>query len=385
MIHKNMPTKIAIVTPVFPPYHGGMAQVSFHHARVLFEESYDVTVITPKYPEALGLDVPKFPWKTEYVQPAFSYGNAALLPGLKKRLSEFSHCILHYPFFGGAENCYRWKLKEPEKKLFIYYHMDPYGTGLRKVFFSLYKRYYLSKILGVSDKIFVTSEDYALHSSLKPYFTYYQKKFFVIPCGVDIKHFHPESYSKKYFEELHIGNFQKHILFVGGLDKAHYFKGVDVLLKAAARIKDGFALIIVGKGDLLPVYKKTAQKLGISKKVFFFENVSYEDLPKFYESSDVLVLPSINSAEAFGVVLLEGMACAKPVIASNLPGVRSVVEGSVTGILVEPGDVDDLADAIETIIQKTDLAQSMGEKGRLRAEQNYSWEKVREKLLSLFV
>ncbi|KKQ53679.1 MAG: Glycosyl transferase group 1 [Parcubacteria group bacterium GW2011_GWA2_38_13] len=92
----------------------------------------------------------------------------------------------------------------------------------------------------------------------------------------------------------------------------------------------------------------------------------------------------VDKSEAFGMVLVEGMACKKPVIASNLAGVRSVVEDGVNGILVEPKNEQELAFALEKILSDDELANTMGEAGLKKVQKRYEWEVVGERLGELF-
>ena len=168
---------------------------------------------------------------------------------------------------------------------------------------------------------------------------------------------------------------------MGGLDKAHYFKGVDVLIKALPMLHvTCYILHVVGDGDLRSEYERLATRLGIADKVNFISKVPNNDLPKYYQQCDVFVLPSINQGEAFGMVLLEAMACGKPVIASRLPGVRSVFKNGKQGLLVEPGNAADLAEKIEIILGDNDLAKKMGGEGRMLIEEKYIWNKAGERL-----
>src|SRR4030095_5579449 len=83
---------------------------------------------------------------------------------------------------------------------------------------------------------------------------------------------------------------------------------------------------------------------GAVPRARFFVDVPDDALPAYYRSADVVALPSVDRTEAFGLVLLEALACGTPVVASRLPGVRTLVEDGRTGYLVEPGNVDELAD-----------------------------------------
>ena len=100
--------------------------------------------------------------------------------------------------------------------------------------------------------------------------------------------------------------------------------------------------------------------------------------------SDLAVLPSVTMGEAFGIVLLEAMACSTPVIASNLPGVRSVVEHGINGLLVEPGDDADLAHKIQTLLGDSELMHQMADAGLQKTATTFSWEVIIPRLLSVY-
>jgi glycosyltransferase involved in cell wall biosynthesis len=93
------------------------------------------------------------------------------------------------------------------------------------------------------------------------------------------------------------------------------------------------------------------------------------------------VFPSIY--EAFGIVLLEAMACGKPVVASNVGGIPFVVEEGKTGLLFESGNVEDLADKIVTILKDEELREKMGEAGRERAKE-FTWDKIAERTVEVY-
>jgi N-acetyllactosaminide 3-alpha-galactosyltransferase len=103
---------------------------------------------------------------------------------------------------------------------------------------------------------------------------------------------------------------------------------------------------------------------------------------ELYKSSAVLVLPSFTRLEAFGVVLLEAMACETPVIASRIPGVLDVIDEG--GFLVKPCSPQSLATAIQKIFENPRDARRMGKKGRQLVEQKYDWEIVAKQVLGVY-
>jgi glycosyltransferase involved in cell wall biosynthesis len=139
-------------------------------------------------------------------------------------------------------------------------------------------------------------------------------------------------------------------------------------------------VIIAGDGNLRHSYESLASSLGLSKKIIFIGSVSDSLLPKLYSLADMLVFPSIDKSEAFGIVALEAMASGTPVIASDLAGVRSVVVKKETGLLVKPGSVQNLADMIKLLLKNPRLARQYGTAGRQRVLDCYTWEDIGQKL-----
>jgi len=168
----------------------------------------------------------------------------------------------------------------------------------------------------------------------------------------------------------------KIILFVGAMNRGHTHKGVDVLLKAFSMIKDEDTyLVLAGTGDMIPDYKRISESLGIINRTLFTGFIDEETLIDLYRASDMLVLPTLNIAEGFGMVLIEANACGKPVIGSRVGGIKYVIRDGETGLLVPPGDPEALADAIRRLIEDPEKAEVMGQNGRKMVEKNYTWER----------
>ncbi len=368
--------KIAQVVCVYPPYKGGIGTAAVNMGRLLRQNGWQVVTFTPDYGEKYDKEDGAVRIKTP-----IKSGNAAFLPTLAKELAPFDVVLLHYPFFGAEEVV--WFLKKffwkKNKKLVVQYHMDAALNGaLGRVFLKTHD-FVFGSLFDEADLVLSASLDYVASGKLKDFYKNNEAKFKEIPYALDVDRFSLGSDQKD--------NSNFHILFVGGLDKAHYFKGVDVLLDAAAELKGAgrnFILELVGSGDLETGYKSRADALGINDRVVFSGKVSDDDLPKKYRSADVTVLPSINSGEAFGIVLIESMACGTPVIASNLPGVRSVFSDGGEGLLVETGSVNDLVKKIEFLMDYGARRRQMSEAARDLAVSKYSYKAVGEAVAKVF-
>ena len=88
--------------------------------------------------------------------------------------------------------------------------------------------------------------------------------------------------------------------------------------------------------------------------------------------------------EAFGLVLVEAMATGKPVIASDLPGVRTVVNNGKDGFLVEPKNVEDLTLKIQYLLENEEVRKKFGSEGKKKVEEKYSWDKIAWKLAKIY-
>jgi glycosyltransferase involved in cell wall biosynthesis len=128
-----------------------------------------------------------------------------------------------------------------------------------------------------------------------------------------------------------------------------------------------------------------AAELGLAARVVFAGRVSDALLPDYYRSADVVVLPSTTMGEAFGLVLVEALACGVPVVASSLPGVRTVVADGVDGFAVRPGSDVELAGAVRRLLEREEERAAMGARGRAKVEASYTWERIAGRLESVYL
>lgn len=381
--------KLLVLTPVYTPYKGGMATIAEQNAHMAREAGHSVRVITPKYPS----------YKDEYIKnthnssipvlfkkPLFSFGNSAFLTGIMGSIREVDCIHLHYPFISGVEFYLFIARFLYAKKIFVTYHMDLVAPNAWRGFlFKIYSLFFTPFLFFSANSIFVTSRDYAFHSRAKWLFRFFSKKIHELPNAVNTHVFFPKKVADEFYTKYGFDRSSKLVLFVGSLDRAHYFKGVDVLLRASKLMKEKyqrqFFVVVVGEGELKKRYQAYARQLGIEHDICFVGHVSDEELPSFYQAATCVVLPSRTMSEAFGIVLLEGMACGKPVISSNLPGIRTVIQDEKNGFLTRAGDWKDVAEKCEKIFSDETYAKTMGELGKNMVDEKYSYEKVKEAYL----
>jgi glycosyltransferase involved in cell wall biosynthesis len=374
--------RIAHVTATFPPYYGGTGNVCYHNARVLAGRGHDVHVFTAAWPgepdDPPGVTVHRL-W------PGIRVGNAALLPGLVRDLRRFEVIHLHLPFIGGGELTAA-VARAAGIPMVVTYHNDLVAPGARGGLFAVYRRTVAPAILATAARIAVVTEGYAAASPLVGALVRSRDpRLLELPNGVDPARFNPAVDGVPIRRALDIPNDAVVVAFSGVLDAAHHFKRLDLLLRAVGSV-DGPRpwLLVVGGGDLLASYRRLAAEIGVGDRVRFVGSVPHADVPVYIAAADVLALPS-DGVESFGMVLIEAMACGRPVVATDLPGVRDVVVPGQDGLLVPPGDAAALAMAIGQIARMAPAdRRAMGAVGRRKVETRYGWECIGERLDALY-
>jgi glycosyltransferase involved in cell wall biosynthesis len=372
--------RIAQVSPTFIPYQGGTGNVCYNNASQLVLRGHTVDVYTPAYPGVSAVE--RMDGMTiKRLRPLYGWGNAALLPQLAGQLFGYDIIHLHYPFFGGEFAAL--SARRSGAALVITYHMDALLTGLLGVFEKILRQTVTRLTLRSARRLLFTSLDYGrsshIYSMLRP------EQIGELPNGVDPRRFTPGSPTADLHRRFRSEENAQVVLLVAGLDRAHYFKGVDILLDAIALLPQNVQAVIVGDGDLRLAYERRAAELGLASRVVFPGRISDAELPDYYRLADVTVLPSVTRGEAFGLVLLESLACATPVIASRLPGVRTVVVEGSDGCLVEPGSVEDLRQKLSDLLAlPLEQRRQMGLRGRRKVEADYAWPAIAEKLEAIY-
>ncbi len=171
------------------------------------------------------------------------------------------------------------------------------------------------------------------------------------------------------------------VLYVGQLIRG---KGVDLLLRALARIKVPFRAIIVGKGNAEDGLRCLSRELGLEEKVEFTGWVENAALTRYYALSDILAVPS-RWPEPFGMVGLEAMRHAKPVVAFDVGGIPDWLTHEHTGLLVTHGNVGAFAEALERLIVDRELAVTLGAAGAIRVKKRFGFDTYIDRLLELLV
>lgn len=374
--------KIAHISATFPPYEAGTGRVCYHNALELARLGHDVTVYTANHPPG-EFD---YPPELTVVRLPFVYriGNAPLMFDLLK-LRDYDLLHLHFPQILTPELV--WLVSRLRGMPYVLtHHNDLKARDYRRYIFAVY--YPLTQLISVrgARKFIVVSEQHALNCELTPIFKRRWEDVEEVSNGVDVAVFRPlePDVGQGIRQEWGIPADAPLLGFVGALDRAHDFKNVDLLLKAFQRLERADThLMIVGDGDMRPEFEALARELGLAERTHFIGKIASEELARYYAALDVEILPS-SPPESFGMVLIEAGACKRPVIASDIPGVNSVVDDGVTGYLFPEGDVDALVARMRELIDQPTLRQQMGQAGYDKAHAKYTWQAIAKRLEDVY-
>jgi rhamnosyl/mannosyltransferase len=124
--------------------------------------------------------------------------------------------------------------------------------------------------------------------------------------------------------------------------------------------------------------------MGVEDRVRFLGRVPDEDLASVYAACDVFVLPSVSRLEAFGIAALEAMSTAKPVVVSDIPGVREVIEDGREGLLADPVNPQDLGEKILRLLSDPEARKEMGRRGREKVLADFTIDRVTDRIEALY-
>jgi rhamnosyl/mannosyltransferase len=298
-------------------------------------------------------------WRTVFSQP--------LTPGLLRRVRASAADIVHLhepnPL---ALACYL--ASGHRGRLVVHYHSDIVRQRKLKWFY----RPILKRGLKRAEAIIAGSRELVEGS---PDLQEYREKCLVIPFGIDLRRFLAIDPA-----ERRARGGPRRILAVGRLS---YYKGFQYLIRAMASLNAH--LTIAGEGELRPALESQVASLGLEARVQLAGRVGENELLELYRQADVFCLPSCERSEAFGLVMVEAMGAALPVVSTDLPtGVRAVNRNRETGIVTPPGDAGALSQALGELLDDEELRWRYGLAGRERASRLFSREAMAGGILRLY-
>jgi len=263
----------------------------------------------------------------------------------------------------------------------VHWHADVVASDIDRRLALAYRLYrpLEQRLLRHADAVIATSPLYLEASSaLAPW----RSRCTFIPLGLDPHRLvaPPPTLADRITQLW--GDTALRVLAIGRLT---YYKGHEILIKAIAAIADARALI-VGRGEYHQQLLRLIQSLGLEARVQLLGFRSESDVAGLLASCDLLCLPSLERTEAFGLVLLEAMRFAKPVVASAIPGsgVPWVVRRAGNGVLTPPGDAEALAAALRTLQQDRDRGIQLGRAGRDALDREFDIGTVADSITRIY-
>ncbi|MBI1799770.1 MAG: glycosyltransferase family 4 protein [Candidatus Eisenbacteria bacterium] len=365
--------RIGIVSQSYYPRYGGVTEHVHHTALELRRRGHDVTIITSRFREgestsAAGLERVGYnvmiPFNRAFVDFTVGFHLRSELRRVFRR-HEFDVVHTHCPTSPSLPVIAIQTATCPQVATF-------HTTAPRSFLQDLFQGYLRRTVEKLDARIAVSA------TARESAEMYYPGDYHVIPNGVDVERFHPGAAP---FEEWRDPAYVN-LLFVGRLDPR---KGIPLLLHAmpdVVRRTNGRArLLIVGDSYLRNRYQASVPA-SLLKHVHFVGHVPGRDLPRWYATGDVFVSPASGN-ESFGIVLIEAMASGRAVLASDIPGYRSVVIPEVNGVVFPPGDLPGLADALARLVNDSERRGQLATRGRARALE-FAWPRVTDRIEAVY-
>jgi len=360
---------IVQVCPWFEPYVGGVESHVATLSSELVRRGHDVTVVTsradpglPDREEVRGIHVRRVKARAVWLR-------TPIAPATKAVLASLDADIVHAHSPPPLTSYYAAKASSRRRIPFVItFHCDVEVPSLfGPVVESVYRHTLEYSTMRRANRIIVTTAAYAATSR-----AVWRYNPAVIPNAVDLQKFRPENDGRAVRARHHIQEGESVVLFVGRMVP---HKGIETLVEAAKSVRYA-KFLLVGSGPELESMRLLATRLRVEDRVIFTGRVSPEDLPAYFAACDVFVLPSVSRLEAFGIVALEAMASGKPVVVSDIPGVREVIADGKEGLLSDPVDPDNLGGKIRILLADDRKRATMGRAGREAVERNFSVESV---------
>lgn len=363
--------RIGIVTQAYHPTVGGVTQHVDGIAAALRALGHRITVITSRHPGTNGAEPGVFRLGRNFT---FLYNGAAnnialglgLEGALREHLEREAYDVVHVhcPL---SPSLPMLALRAARQPVVGTFHSVSESHAAFRIFRPILLPYFerLAHVIAVSE----AARADVLRNFSGP--------ISVVPNGVDLARFRPGV--------LPIARYAggpPNILFVGRFDPR---KGLPELLDACERLAArgiDFRLMLVGDGRLKRGLARRARRR-LGARVVFEGQVPHERLPQYYATADLFCSPARGS-ESFGLVLLEAMALGVPVVASDIPGYRSVVAHGSEGLLVPPRDPEALAEALAALLRDPARRARMGAHG-VRTAARFGWERVARDLERIYL
>ena len=374
-----MNMRVALVTEFYYPHLGGVTEHVHNLARSLIQSGHHAIVITSHMAELgrghqLGEmdEDPSYVYRIGTSRVIYSYGSFARVTtgfGLRRRIRDILRReridLVHVhgglnPVLGLVAPDAAGDLDIPVVATF---HSWFHRSALCRIF-----QRPLQKRLDRHAAVIAVSQPV-----VEAHARYFEADWRIIPNGVDTSFFRPNGADRPTSRDS-----EPELLFLGRLDPRN---GLDTVLSAMPAILERFPavrLTIAGDGPLRRVYERLAAPVG--RHVSFIGSVN-GNRPAFYSGADLYLCPTTKAS--FGITLLEAMACATPMVVSDITGFRELVSGGDEAVLVPKNDAGAWAETIIALLQDEQRRERMGAAGLSKAAR-FSWPNVTQEVTAVY-
>ena len=368
---------IAIFASAFYPHFGGVEEACRHLALECRRQGHEAFIVTTRHPQSLpaqqqveGIDVFRFPFEMPRVHPAGLARFACAFPGdlcavcrlLRSRRTDIIHvqCVGPNGFYA------LWAAQATGLSLVVTTQGERTMDAGRLYQKSAAANWTLKRLLQKADYVTACSRqtlddakqfaDFSLEGKSQPIYN-----------GIALEEF-----------DANATPFEHPNPYILGLGRIVPQKGFDILLDAYARLlgrrPDAPDLVIAGDGPERESLQAQAASLGLKNRVFLTGRADRTSAVSLFHGCALFVLPSRQEPQ--GIVSLEAMACGKAVVAARVGGVPEIVREGETGLLFPAEDSAALAQLLETLLAAPERAAALGQAGRARVEQCFTWNRI---------
>ncbi len=352
--------KILFVSDLYYPHLGGVSEHIYHLANEFENMGHYVRILTgkmegnfrPDEERVIRIGVGK---RVKYNKSVGRVTIGLDLLKIKKIMKDFDVIHSH----GGLSPALPiLALCFSEKTNFLTFH----ATFEKCLPYRIFNRPFKFLFNRIDGRIAVSQ------TAMESFARYFPGDYKIIPNGIDTNRFYPMKNKK-----------ENTILFVGRIEKR---KGLEYLLEAIRLLrKDIKDIKLLIAGERYADYKIEIPE-EIKDNIVFLGFVKPDRLPEIYSSANVFVSPAIGN-ESFGIVLLEAMASGTPVIASDIPGYKCVIEDGIDGILFPGKDAVALKDKLKEVLTNKELQKSLIRNGLMKAKK-YDWKNIAREIINFY-
>lgn len=251
---------------------------------------------------------------------------------------------------------------------FTAYFIKKNNSNIKTVFMSGGEDFYgLDKFFArYIDHMFAVSKDNAEKIEKR-----YKRNILVIPNGVNVEKFKPMPNMRKKMRSKYNLDDKTVLISVG---RVVGLKGFQHVMEVLLDLPD-YHYVLIGDGEYLPVLRKLAKTIGVFNRVHFLGAIDNSELPQYLNMGDVFIQPTIGN-EAFGITIIEAMACGVPVVASRNGGIVDIVDEKTNGLMFETGNIDEMKLVIEKV-KKSSWSP------REYVERFFTWERTVDKIFEV--